>query len=602
MNVSEQIADWLVQQGIEQVFAVTGGGAMFLNQALGNHAQLCCTYMHHEQACAMAAEGYARIAGKPAVVMLTTGPGSINALNGVYGAYTDSIPMIVLSGQIKRATCLSFFDLPALRQLGDQEGPTIAMASPVCKYAHLVRTEQELELALPTAFVQAATGRPGPTWLDIPLDIQQSTAQLQFALPQAPQRPSLEGLRAACRSIIEQLKSSHRPLILGGTGVRLAGVEKRLLRLIESLGIPLATAWTHDLIASDHPLYAGRPGTIGTRAGNFCVQSADFMLVLGSRLNIRQTSYNWNAFAKHAWVAQVDIDPAELSKPNGVADLSVAADLADFLQVFEDELGPVKLPSYQPWVAWCQKMGANYSAIKEHSQSPSAALNPYLLVDRIFKQLRPNDIVVCGNASACILPFQVGTLQPEQRLFSNSGSASMGYDLPAALGAAAAARQAGASRRVVCFAGDGSLQMNIQELQTLKTMGFNVLVIVLNNRGYLSIWQTHENFFGRVVGATPESGVEFPDFVAVARAYGLKAASIVSETDLPKLDLLLREDGPLLIELHVDPKQGFKPKIMSRVDESGNFVTPELDDMHPFLPAHERDTVRAEGQSMRSIP
>lgn len=602
MNVSEQIADWLVQQGIEQVFAVTGGGAMFLNQALGNHAQLCCTYMHHEQACAMAAEGYARIAGKPAVVMLTTGPGSINALNGVYGAYTDSIPMIVLSGQIKRATCLSFFDLPALRQLGDQEGPTIAMASPVCKYAHLVRTEQELELALPTAFVQAATGRPGPTWLDIPLDIQQSTAQLQFALPQAPQRPSLEGLRAACRSIIEQLKSSHRPLILGGTGVRLAGVEKRLLRLIESLGIPLATAWTHDLIASDHPLYAGRPGTIGTRAGNFCVQSADFMLVLGSRLNIRQTSYNWNAFAKHAWVAQVDIDPAELSKPNGVADVSVAADLADFLQVFEDELGPVKLPSYQPWVAWCQKMGANYSAIKEHSQSPSAALNPYLLVDRIFKQLRPNDIVVCGNASACILPFQVGTLQPEQRLFSNSGSASMGYDLPAALGAAAAARQAGASRRVVCFAGDGSLQMNIQELQTLKTMGFNVLVIVLNNRGYLSIWQTHENFFGRVVGATPESGVEFPDFVAVARAYGLKAASIVSETDLPKLDLLLREDGPLLIELHVDPKQGFKPKIMSRVDESGNFVTPELDDMHPFLPAHERDTVRAEGQSMRSIP
>ena len=326
------------------------------------------------------------------------------------------------------------------------------------------------------------------------------------------------------------------------------------------------------------------------------------MLVLGSRLNIRQTSYNWNAFAKHAWVAQVDIDPAELSKPNGVADLSVAADLADFLQVFEDELGPVKLPSYQPWVAWCQKMGANYSAIKEHSQSPSAALNPYLLVDRIFKQLRPNDIVVCGNASACILPFQVGTLQPEQRLFSNSGSASMGYDLPAALGAAAAARQVGAQRRVVCFAGDGSLQMNIQELQTLKTMGFNVLVIVLNNRGYLSIWQTHENFFGRVVGATPESGVEFPDFVAVARAYGLKAASIVSETDLPKLDLLLREDGPLLIELHVDPKQGFKPKIMSRVDESGNFVTPELDDMHPFLPAHERDTVRAEGQSMRSIP
>ena len=547
----------------------------------------------------MAAEGYARISGRPAVVMLTTGPGSINALNGVYGAFTDSIPMIVISGQTKRETCLSFYDLPQLRQLGDQEGPTIAMASPVCKFAHLVRSEQDLETVLPKALVEATTGRPGPIWLDIPLDIQQSTALINIPDPQLSQISDHSHLRSACRQILEKLQSSHRPLILGGTGVRLSKMEGRLLKLIERLGIPLATAWTHDLIASDHPLFAGRPGTIGTRAGNFCVQNADFILVMGSRLNIRQTSYNWDSFARNAWVAQVDIDPAELKKPTVKVDFGVEADLSDFLDVLENELSDFSLPKYQSWAEWCQEMGTTYSALNEHRQPPNRPLNPYVIVDRIFKQMRPDDIVATGNASACILPFQVGTLKRDQRMFSNSGSASMGYDLPAALGAAAAARATG-SCRVICFAGDGSLQMNIQELQTLKTTALNVVVIVLNNRGYLSISQTHENFFGRVIGATPESGIEFPDFAAVARAYGLKSASIASEEDMAHLDELLKEDGPLLIDLHVDPRQEFMPRIKSRVDENGKFFTPELDDMYPFLPEEECDAVRLDGQSIRA--
>ncbi len=599
-RVAEQIADWLVQQGVEQVFTVTGGGAMFLNQALGGHGQLRCTFMHHEQACAMAAEGYARITGKPAVVMLTTGPGSVNALNGVYGAFTDSIPMIVLSGQIKRETCIDFQHVPGLRQLGDQEGPTIAMASPVCKLARLVRSEKELETLLPIAYAEAISRRPGPVWLDIPLDIQQSTEALQIS-PYAPPaaKPSTDTLRAACRFIIGKLQQAHRPLILGGTGVRLSRTEKRLLALVERHGIPLATAWTHDLIASDHPLFAGRPGTIGTRAGNFCLQAADCVLVLGSRLNIRQTSYNWDAFAQNAWLAQVDIDEAELNKPTLRPDLGVAADLNDFLNMLEDELAQVQLPSYRPWAQWCQQTGNRYDAAAEHRQQPGAVLNPYAMVSRIFAQMRPDDIVVCGNASACILPFQVGALQKDQRLFSNSGSASMGYDLPAALGAATAAD---GTRRVICFAGDGSLQMNIQELQTLKTTGLDVIVIVLNNRGYLSIWQTHENFFGRVIGATPESGVDFPDFTAVARAYGLRAESIATQGDLPRLDALLQGGGPLLIDLHVDPRQEFVPRIKSRVNEQGQFVTPELDDMHPFLDPAELRRVRDEALAVRAVP
>ncbi|KPC52258.1 thiamine pyrophosphate-binding protein [Amantichitinum ursilacus] len=598
-RISEQIADWLVEHGVEQVFTVTGGGAMFLNQAIGGHSQLRTVFMHHEQACAMAAEGYARISGKPAVVMLTTGPGSINALNGVYGAFTDSIPMIVISGQAKRETCLSFYDLPELRQLGDQEGPTIAMASPVCKYAQLVRSEQDLETMLPAAFVQAVSGRPGPVWLDIPLDIQQSTQQINIPAPVWPAQPVNDALRADCHTIIQKLRAAHRPLVLGGTGVRLSKTEARVLALIEKLGIPLATAWTHDLIASDHPLFAGRPGTIGTRAGNFCLQNADFVLVLGSRLNIRQTSYNWSTFARNAWVAQVDIDAAELRKPTVQVDLGVAADLGVFLDVLEQERASVQLPSYQPWADWCHKIGQTYNAANEHVQKPGAPLNPYVMVDRIFKAMRPDDIVVSGNASACILPFQVGTLQKGQRLFSNSGSASMGHDLPAALGASTATFDQ--PRRVICFAGDGSIQMNIQELQTLKTLGANVVIVVLNNAGYLSIWQTHENFFGRVIGATPATGVEFPDFCAVARAYGLKAASIWREADLPQLDELLLQDGPLLIDLHVDPRQEFAPRIKSRVDENGKFFTPELDDMHPFLEQSVVEAVRAEAAAIKAI-
>jgi acetolactate synthase-1/2/3 large subunit len=598
-TVAEQIADWLVKHGIEQVFTVTGGGSMFLNQALGAHPNLRCTFMHHEQACAMAAEGYARIAGKPAVVMLTTGPGSINAFNGVYGAYTDSIPMIVISGQVKRETCLSFQDLPGLRQLGDQEGPTVAMAAPICKSATLIRDATDVQTVLPAAFSLAITGRPGPVWIDVPLDVQSSKDVLtipDLAPPQAELQDKV--LQTDCMAIVERLKQSNRPILLGGTGVRLAGATELLRKLVEQTGIPLATAWTHDLIASDHPLFAGRPGTIGTRAGNFCLQNADLVLVIGSRLNIRQTSYNWDSFGKNAWIVQVDVDPAELAKPGVQADLRVTADAKDFINTLLSVLTVQTLPNYTHWVAWCRDIGDLYHARREHTQKPDAALNPYVIVDRIFRQMRDDDVVACGNASACILPFQMAHLTSNQRMFSNSGSASMGFDLPSAIGASFAGPDN--KRRVICFAGDGSLQMNIQELQTLKTTGRNVVVVVLNNAGYLSIWQTHENFFGRVIGATPDSGVEFPDFEAVATAYGIKAATIRTEDDLVYMDALLKQDGPLLLNVIVDPHQEFAPRIKSRVDENGKFITPELDDMHPFLERAELQSVAKSALAIRA--
>ncbi|WP_295456426.1 thiamine pyrophosphate-binding protein [uncultured Thiodictyon sp.] len=597
MNVSQQIADWLTAQGIEQVFCVTGGGAMFLNHALGTHPGLRCTYMHHEQACAMAAEGYARITGKPAVVNVTTGPGGINALNGVFGAYTDSVPMLVLSGQVKRATCLHFVPIPGLRQLGDQEGPVIDMARSVTKYAEVAHTPEDLATLLPAALTAATSGRPGPAWIDIPLDIQSAAISLSLPGPTPPAIVEYPTLTRDCQQIVARLRSAQRPLILAGSGVRIAGADAALLALAEQTGIPIATAWTHDLIASDHPLFAGRPGAIGTRAGNFCVQASDLLLVIGSRLNIRQVSYNWSKFAPAAFIVQVDIDRAELEKPFVQPALRIVADAACFIETLAAREELTRLPDYGDWSRWCHALQDRYPVLQPH-HSLAPRLNPYRIVDHVFSRLRSDDIVVCGNASACILPFQVGRLSTGQRMFSNSGAASMGYDLPAAIGAALGAP----TRRVICFAGDGSLQMNVQELQTLKTLGARVLVIILANGGYLSIRQTHENFFGTVVGATPASGVEFPDFAALARAYGLRAARIADPNDLPELDNLLALDGPALIHIEVDPDQPFEPRIKSRILADGTFATPELDDMFPFLPAAELAAVRMETASLHARP
>ncbi len=594
-NAAQRIADWLVAQGIEQVFAVTGGGAMFLNHALATHPGLRCTFMHHEQACAMAAEGYARITGKPAVVNVTTGPGGLNALNGVFGAYTDSMPMLVLSGQVKRATALAHTPVPGLRQLGDQEVPIVDMLAPVTKGAWAVASLDELRVVLPQALALATSGRPGPVWVDLPIDLQSSPEPFtwQPAARAATKAPS----PASVQQVLGWLRQAHRPVVLAGTGVRLAGAEGALLELVETLGVPLATAWTHDLIASDHPLFAGRPGTIGTRAGNLCLQSADLVVVIGSRLNIRQASYNWGSFAQRARVVQVDVDPAELAKPLVRPALAIEADAGAFIAALRQAARAATAgPSFAPWVAWCQDIRRRFPAL-ESSNVSVGALNPYRVVDALFDALPDDAIVACGNASACILPFQIGRLRAGQRLFSNSGSASMGYDLPAALGAAIAAP----GRRVVCLAGDGSLQMNVQELQTLKTLQLNVAVVVLANDGYLSIRLSHENFFGRVIGADRASGVECPDYVALARAYGLPAFDIRNEADLGRLPATLAGQGPVLVQLHVDPTQGFAPKLKSRVDAQGRFLTPELDDLFPFLPPDELQALHASAAAVKAV-
>jgi acetolactate synthase-1/2/3 large subunit len=485
--------------------------------------------------------------------------------------------MLVISGQVKSDTCMDFVPnfLLNLRQLGDQEGPTVALAKKLTKYSILIRKPTDLEIELPKALSMAILGRPGPVWLDIPIDIQNSTEQLMFRSldVNVPDNRLDEELNL----VIEKLQKANKPLILAGTGVRLSGATDSLRKLIEQYNIPLATAWTHDIIESDHPLFVGRPGTIGTRAGNFCLQAADLIIVIGSRLNIRQTGYNFKDFAKNAYIIQVDIDISELIKKTTRIDSKVISDAKSFIDKLNLKLQQTTLPSYEQWIKWCKDVNEKFDIVKEHTQQSTKYLNPYVAVKTIFDYIKDDDVIVCGNASACILPFQIGKLKQQNRMFSNSGSASMGYDLPAALGAACAT-----SSRIICFAGDGSIMMNIQELQTLKTLQKNVIIFLINNNGYLSIKQTHENFFGKIIGATPQTGVQFPDFKLLSESFGLKFFQI-DINNLKSIEDILNETGPILVNLIVDPAQGFAPRMKAKLDQNGKFLPLQLDDMFPYI-------------------
>jgi acetolactate synthase-1/2/3 large subunit len=613
-RVADFIFARLADAGLRHVFLVTGGGAMFLNDALRRETRLSWTCHHHEQAAAMAAEGYARITGIPGIVNVTSGPGGINALNGVFGAWTDSIPMIVLSGQVKRETGMNFYpDLP-LRQLGDQEADIVAIASRVTKQAVQISDPADARYLVEKALWLATQGRPGPVWLDVPVDVQSADidpSRLRGYAPEdkAGSRPA--ELAAQAAAVVDRLEASERPVILAGTGVRLAHAGDAFLRVAERIGAPVTTAWTHDLVPNDHPLWCGRQGTIGDRAGNFAVQASDLAIVLGSRLSIRQVSYNWGAFAPRAFKVQVDIDPAELRKPTVRPDLPIEADVGAFLEALEAELDRREFATgrHARWLAWCRRRTELYPIVQPHHRTDAPPINPYHFMECLFDRLGPRDVVVTGNGAACIMAFQAARLGPGQRLFSNSGSASMGYDLPAALGAAVALGEdsaasdtdrpgAGGRRRVICLAGDGSLQMNVQELQTLATHGWPVTVFVIDNGGYMSIRSTQTNFFEGRIGESRSSGVGFPDWVALAGAYGIAAARIAQPLSMrEEIDAAMAASGPFLAHVVVDPAQGFEPRVRSRQLPDGTIASPALDDLYPFLSPEEAasNRVRPDG-------
>jgi acetolactate synthase I/II/III large subunit len=586
MKLSDYIFSQLRQWGARHVFLITGGGSMHLNDSIGTSGlSYLCT--HHEQAAAMAAEAYARIAGTPGILNVTTGPGAINALNGVFGAWTDSIPMLILSGQVKRETCMATYGLTSLRQLGDQEVDIIRIVRGITKYSVFLNQPESIAYHLERAWNLAQTARPGPCWLDIPVDVQSvqiDPSNLRHYNPAEDAQqldPAAIGRQVA--DVLVRIARAKRPVLLAGSGVRHAGALTEFEQVIRALRVPVVTAWTHDLIATDDELFCGRPGTIGERAGNFTVQNADLLLVLGSRLNIRQTSYNWASFARFATKIQVDVDPAELRKPLHQPEIGICCELKAFLAEMARQLGDTSRSGHEEWLEHARRWKEKYPVVQARQRVPGPPLNPYDFVDRLFGMLGSSDAIVCGNATACIVPYQVGKLKTGQRLISNSGSASMGYDLPAAIGVAVAK-----GGRTICLAGDGSLQMNVQELQTLVGYKLPIKLFVLNNGGYLSIRQTQTGFFqGRKIGESAESGVTFPNMKRIGEAYGIPSFTIETTSDLGVVREQLASPGPTLFDVSLDPCQEFEPRLRSRILPNGKILTPNLEDMYPFLSEEE---------------
>jgi len=584
MKVSDYVVSYLVNNGVRNAFSVTGGAAMHLNDSAGSNPNLEVTYMHNEQSCAMAAEGYARVKRSPALVIVTAGPGAINSFNGVFGAFTDSIPMIIIAGQAKTTTLKSTFGLDDLRQLGDQEAPIIEMVLSITKAQYRITindSPREVHRKISEALDLTLKGRPGPVWIEIPIDVQGALLNFKEIKDDlAPLESNFVGLQNdQLNALKEKIGKAKRPVFLFGSGIQISNTSKDALTLARKLQIPILTAWSHDTIASSNDLFVGRPGTIGTRPGNMIIQSADLVVILGSRLNIRQIGYNHEQFAPNAFKIQVDVDNAEINKPFPRIDLGINVGLKDFFASIH-KITEIKFDLNQRarWLAWCRMVNDNFSIKSSDYPSSEGYINPYHLIPGIIDSAPSNTIFACGDATACIVPFQTANIKEGMRMFSNSGSASMGYDLPAAIGASIAEPSA----TVVCFAGDGSLMMNLQELQTLHASKSNIMLVILDNGGYLSIKQTQINFFGRLNGSTAESGISFPDFYKVATSFGLETIELTPENWQQEVSLFLEKTNPRVVVAKLDRDQEFIPRLKSKIVD-GQIQTPPLQDMYPHL-------------------
>ena len=632
-KVSNYIAEKLLDAGITDVFMITGGGAMHLNDALGHQEGLHCTFNHHEQACAMAAEAYARIHNQIAAVCVTTGPGGINAMTGVAGGFLDSIPMFILSGQVRYDTTARSTGLH-LRGMGDQEYDITKSVANMTKYCEMVIDPMRIRFCIEKALYLACSGRPGPVWLDIPLNVQAALIEEEaligfdrddyraggtgWASPNASEIPEdtagqgeyREALappvtEETARTIIEKIRTSKRPVINAGNGIRIGGAIDVFLRVVDKLGIPVATgADSVDCMYDEHPLYVGKGGNVGDRPGNFAIQNSDLVLSLGSRLSFRQVGYRFTTWAREAFVIVNDIDAEELKKPTVHADMRVHADVRDLLTVMErvlDREGQEKgaepiLPEYEEarkeWVEICQGWKKNYPVVCKHhyEDGTDTEANVYAFAHEMSSRLNEGQILVVGNGSANVVCGHGNVIKKGQRFISNSGIASMGYGLPASIGACLADRE----QDVILVTGDGSLQMNIQELQTVIGYELPIKIFIINNGGYHSIRQTQKNFFGEpLVGIGVDShDLTFPSLEKLAWAYGFPYVSIHNNEEIDeKVEETLAIDGPVICEVFVTLTQNFEPKSSSKKLPDGTMVSPPLEDLFPFLPEEEMDRI-----------
>lgn len=585
MRVADYIAEAFVKNGIDHMFSVTGGGAMHLNDAFGKKPGLQVTYNHHEQACAIAAEGYARIAHKPGAICVTTGPGGTNALTGVLGAWLDSIPMIIISGQVRYDTTARASGLP-IRAFGDQEFDITKSIKNMTKYAEMVIDPTSIRYHLERALYLCSSGRPGPVWLDIPVNVQSNLIDPDDltgynSVEDSSERPP-ELAVSTLKKVMEQLRVAKRPVLYLGSAIVQNNLMEQIDELSSILKIPVVTAWNAiEAIESDNPYYIGRPGNLGDRAGNFTVQNSDLVLSLGCRLSIRQVGFNWETWAREAYRIVVDIDPYELKKKSINADFPIQADVKEFVPQLINMAKSESIGDKKEWLDWCLIRKHKYPVVLPEYWKRENYVNPYCLAHSLTDFLPEHSVVFAGNGTCCVVASHCAIIKKGTRVVYNSGNASMGYDLPASIGGCFAHQK----KSVVCLAGDGSLQMNIQELQTVVHHGLPIKLFVFNNHGYHSIRQTQTNYFGEpLVGVDEKSGISFPDMEKISIAYGITYRKIENHADMAiVIPEVLALTCPAIIEVTIDIQQTFQPRSVAKKLADGSMFSPPLEELYPFL-------------------
>lgn len=595
-RLADYVADFLVSHGVTDCFSVVGGGAMHLNDALGHNEGLKVTYNHHEQACAIAAEAYARLENKIAAVCVTTGPGGTNAITGVVGGWLDSIPMFVISGQVRYDTtaryAMQFTDGKPLRAMGDQEYDIVKSVEPMTKYAVMVEDPMQIRYALEKGWHLATTGRPGPVWIDIPVNYQGmyiETDELEgYDVSEDDALLPPEVSQETIDTIIEKIKNAKRPVFHAGYGIRLSGGYEKFRSVLEKLNIPVVTYWNAvDLIEDEHLLYCGRAGNMGDRPGNWAIQNADLILAVGTRISIRQVGYNWKTWARAAEVIMVDVDPAELKKPTLHVEMPVWADAKDFLTKMDESIDAPVFAG-EEWLATCNRWKKEYPAVLPRQwEENGKTANVYAFVRYLSSRLPENSLTAVSNGACCVVGNQAYVIQKGSRMANNSAVASMGYGLPAAIGTCIG----GGRKTTICLEGDGSIMMNLQELQTILTNKLPIKIFLINNNGYHSIRITQSNLFSEhcKVGIGPESNdLSFPEFEKIAKAFGYPYYSAHSNAEMKQVvDEVLQTEGTVFCEIFTDTEQVWEPKSSTKRLEDGTLVSPPLEDLAPFLPKEE---------------
>lgn len=580
MKISDYVMKFISDLGVKKVFYVSGGGAMHLNDSLGKNDNLTGICMLHEQGASIAAESYARIAEGYGACLVTSGPGGTNAITGLAGAYYDGIPVIFISGQVKRADLVGN---QKIRQFGIQEADIVSIAKPISKYAVQIKEPEDIKYELEKASKIAVSGKPGPVWIDIPLDIQATDIDID----------TLEGFNEVmeeypCKKedidkVIELFNKAERPVMLIGNGIRMAKAVNEIRDLYDLLAIPVLTSWNGvDLIEDNHPLFYGRPGAVGHRHANFIQQNADFVLTIGSRLNLLSTGYNFDSFLEKANHIMVEIDKYEMEKKSVHPKLKINCDAKSFIQALLNRKDELNLEKRTKWIEHCNKLREKYPIFIQEQEPREGYVSTYDLVNEVSNQMTENDIYQFTSSGTSVdIAMKVFRIKKGQRAFLTKGLAAMGYDLPASIGSCIASNK----KRTVCITGDGSIAMNMQELEVLKRLNLPVKIFVVDNNGYGMIYGSQNgNFKGHLTGCTKESGLTLPDMKRIAEAFGIRGMHIDNEEELHnKVVEALEYDGPVICTVKADITQKILPKQTNYMREDGQMASRPLEDMTPLL-------------------